>query len=93
MNQPIKVGMVGDYNPSLHYHDATEESMQHAAAALSISLAFEWIPTRSLEETPARPELRQFDAIWSAPGDYQSKKGVFKAIRFAREQGWPFIGT
>jgi CTP synthase (UTP-ammonia lyase) len=38
--------------------------------------------------------LRRFDALWCAPGSpYQSMDGALQGIRFAREEGWPFIGT
>ena len=38
--------------------------------------------------------LKPFDALWCAPGSpYKSMDGALRAIQFAREQGWPFIGT
>ena len=38
--------------------------------------------------------LRKFDALLCAPGGlYKSTIGTIKAIQFAREKGWPFIGT
>jgi CTP synthase (UTP-ammonia lyase) len=38
--------------------------------------------------------LQQFDALWCAPASpYKSMQGALQAIQFAREQGWPFIGT
>ena len=38
--------------------------------------------------------LKQFDALWCAPGSpYKSMDGALRGIQFARERGWPFIAT
>ena len=37
--------------------------------------------------------LRGCLAIWAGPGDYENPDEVIKAIRFCREQQWPFMGT
>jgi CTP synthase (UTP-ammonia lyase) len=94
MNQEIKVGIIGDYDPNSRYHIATDEALGHAAAALSFLLAPSWIPTQSLAKGSVATNLRPFDALWSAPGSpYKSMAGALQAIRFAREQGLPFMGT
>ncbi len=94
MNQEIRVAIIGDYNPHIHYHIATDEALVHAAAALSISLTSCWISTQSLEKETVGKTLKPFDALWCAPGSpYKSMDGALQAIRFAREQGWPFMGT
>jgi CTP synthase (UTP-ammonia lyase) len=51
MNQPVKVGVIGDYDPNLRYHIATDEALGHAATALSVSLTSSWIPTQSLAQS------------------------------------------
>lgn len=94
MDQEVKVGIIGDYDPRRRYHIATDEALDHAAAALSISLTSSWIPTRSLTKKPVGKTLEPFHALWCAPGSpYESMHGALKAIRFAREQGMPFMGT
>jgi len=94
MNQVIKVGIIGDYDPNRRYHIATNEALEHAATALSVSLASSWIPTQSLAKGSVATTLRPFHALWCAPGSpYQSMAGALQAIQFAREQRWPFIGT
>ncbi len=94
MNQPVKVGIIGDYDPNLHYHIATDEALGHAAAALSVPLTSSWIPTQSLAKGSVGTKLKQFHALWCAPGSpYKSMDGALRAIQFAREQGWPFMGT
>ncbi len=39
-------------------------------------------------------QLTQVDALWCSPGSpYLSLDGALNGIRFARERGWPIIGT
>jgi CTP synthase (UTP-ammonia lyase) len=94
MGQEVKVGIIGDYDPHLRYHIATDEALGHAATALSVSLTSSWIPTQSLAKGSVATTLKPFHALWCAPGSpYKSMDGVLQAIQFAREQGWPFMGT
>lgn len=93
MKQTVKVGVIGDFNVGYRSHVATNEAINHAADALGISVEVRWLPTASLEEQPASA-LELFDALWCSPGSpYQSMAGALQAIRFAREQDYPFIGT
>lgn len=94
MNQQVNVGIIGDYDPNLRYHIATDEALGHAATALSVSLTSSWIPTQSLTKGTVGTTLKPFHALWCAPGSpYKSMDGALRAIQFAREQGRPFIGT
>jgi CTP synthase (UTP-ammonia lyase) len=94
MDREVRVGIIGDYDPHLRYHIATDEALVHAAAALSVSLTSSWVPTRSLAKGTVETALKSFDALWCSPGSpYKSMEGALQAIRFAREKGWPFIGT
>ena len=94
MNQHLQVGVIGDYDPNLRFHIATNEALLHAAETLSVSVDTSWIPTESLASGLIGKTLEQFDALWCAPGSpYKSMDGALRAIQFAREQGWPFIGT
>ncbi|RPJ04496.1 MAG: hypothetical protein EHM36_10465 [Deltaproteobacteria bacterium] len=94
MNPQLRVGVIGDYDPNMRFHVATNEALKHAAAALSVSVESSWLPTPSLANEPVGTTLRPFDALWCSPGSpYKSMDGALQAIRFAREQGWPFVGT
>jgi CTP synthase (UTP-ammonia lyase) len=89
-----KVGIIGDYDAASQFHQATNAALQHAASALSITIDVVWLPTPSLVAERGEVTLQQFDALWCAPGSpYQSMDGALQAIRFARQQGRPFIGT
>jgi CTP synthase (UTP-ammonia lyase) len=52
---------------------------------------FEWLPT---EQIHADTPLGEFDGFWCVPASpYKSEDGALRAIRFAREQQRPFLGT
>lgn len=94
MNQRINVGIVGDFNPKSPYHLATNDALGHAADALSVGVNISWMPTESLDGADVATMLKSFDALWCAPGSpYVSMNGALNAIRFARENDVPFIGT
>lgn len=94
MNRTIRVGIIGDYESKSPYHRATHEALSHAARAMSLGLDYSWLPTPSLDEEGAERVLKQFDALWCSPGSpYRSMNGALRAIRFARENDWPFVGT
>ena len=94
MNAPLRVGIIGDFDPQLHYHLATNEALCHAATALAVQVDMTWLPTLSLDHIGCETTLQRFDALWCAPASpYKSMQGALRAIQFAREQGWPFIGT
>ena len=93
MTTPVRIGIIGDYNPDFRPHQATDAAIHHAANYLGLTAAVEWLPTPLLAHAPDA-QLRRFDALWCAPGSpYQSMAGALQSIRFAREQRWPFIGT
>jgi CTP synthase (UTP-ammonia lyase) len=94
MKEQLRVGIIGDYDPNLRFHRATNESLDHAAAALSVSVQPTWLPTQSLASDSVEATLAAYNAFWCSPGSpYKSMDGALRAIRFAREQRRPFIGT
>lgn len=94
MKNALRVGVIGDYNPASRYHAATDAALHHAADALSVSVETTWVPTPALNGEDLEGVLGQFDALWCAPGSpYASMEGALAGIRYAREQGRPFVGT
>jgi CTP synthase (UTP-ammonia lyase) len=92
--QPIRVGILGDFNPEYHSHLATNASLQHAAQALGQPVESEWVPTPSLLDTAAEKTLARFDALWISPGSpYQSMAGMLSGIQRARLGNRPLIAT
>ena len=94
MNRALRNVIIGDFDPSYPSHIATNEALNHAARAVSLSVDWSWLPTQSLDDEGSGTVLEQFDALWCAPGSpYKSMNGALRAIRFARERDWPFVGT
>ena len=94
MNDLLRVGIIGDFDPHLRYHLATNEALRHAAHTLSVRVDTAWLPTESLDNADCEATLKRFDALWCAPASpYKSMRGALKAIQWAREKDWPFIGT
>jgi CTP synthase (UTP-ammonia lyase) len=94
MSRSLQVGIIGDYDPGRASHVATDSALDHAAAALPVTLERSWLPTEVLAGEPGGVALRRCDALWCGPGGpYKSMTGALRAIRFAREGGRPFIGT
>ncbi len=92
--RPVRVGIVGDYNPKSRYHLATGEALRQAGQALDLAVEVAWLPTPLLDGAGCDSVLEQYDALWCAPGSpYESMQGALNAIQFARQQDWPFTGT
>jgi CTP synthase (UTP-ammonia lyase) len=90
----LRVGVIGDFNPQLRYHLATNEALSHAAHTLSLRVDTTWLPTESLDNADCEATLKRYDALWCAPASpYKSMHGALNAIQWAREKDWPFIGT
>lgn len=90
-----RIGIVGDHKPGYRGHVVTEESLGHAARALGMDLQPVWLSTVDLEtaSSPAAT-LEAFDGLFLTPGTpYASLTGALRAIRFARERGWPLLAT
>jgi len=95
VNQKLKVGIIGDYDPPIYSsHIHTNESLRHAGSSLSVPVDYSWLSTPSLTDRSREETLKRFDALWCAPGSpYKSMEGALLAIQFARENGWPFFAT
>ena len=94
MSDPVRIGILGDYDPKSPTLPAIEKSLQHAAAQLNLPVEGEWIATPSLLKPETQKKLESFDGIWAAPGSpYKSLDGMLLGIEFARRRDWPFLGT
>jgi CTP synthase (UTP-ammonia lyase) len=94
VSDAVRVGILGDFNPEFRSHHATNDSLQHAAAKLKLTVESQWIPTPSVAQPDGLKLLETFDGIWAAPGSpFKSMDGMLRGIQFARERDWPFLGT
>ena len=94
MIRPLRIGIIGDFNPDNRSHAATAAALNQAANSLTIDLKTEWLPTDALEKNAIESSLKTFDGFWGAPGSpYKSENGALRAIQHCRENEWPFLGT
>jgi len=93
MQGTAHIAIVGDFNPEYPTHHAINASLEHAAAGLGLRMDSKWVAT-GCAERDAGKILRNYDGLFIASGSpYRSMTGAFEAIRFARTQRWPLIGT
>jgi CTP synthase (UTP-ammonia lyase) len=94
MAEAIRIGVIGDFEPSYHSHFATNAALYDAAAALKTPLHLRWLPTPEFDRPGAERMLRGWDGLIVAPGSpYRSLTGMLRGIEFARTRNWPFVGT
>lgn len=94
VNQPVRIGVLGDFNPAFAGHVSIDASLQHASFTLRVPVETHWLPTASLAAPAAEEILAGYDALWASPGSpYASFDGMLRGIEFARRHDWPFVAT
>jgi CTP synthase (UTP-ammonia lyase) len=87
----LKIGLIGDFNETVTAHRAIPVALRLAGEALGRTVDFDWLATDAM---PDAQGLSSFDALWCVPGSpYRDMPAALRAIRFAREQRVPFLGT
>ncbi|CAI8707986.1 CTP synthase [Pseudomonas sp. IT-P294] len=87
----IRIALIGDYDPQITAHQAIPVALGMAAEQLNLDVQFEWMATDHLNTDAP---LEAFDGVWCVPGSpYRDMDSALRAIRFAREQRRPFLGT
>ncbi len=87
----IKIGLVGDYKDSVPARRAIPIALGLASESSGLPVEFDWVPTDALD---IEERLVELHGIWCIPaGPCRSMEGAMRAIRFAREQRRPFLGT
>ena len=91
MTTAIRIGLIGDYNDAVLAHQAIPRALALAGDTAPAAVHCEWVPTQEIRDTS---RVAGFDGLWCVPASpYRSMEGALQAIRFAREQGRPFLGT
>lgn len=89
--QRIRIAIVGDvhqgYDPRIHI----SEALSHSSSVLGLEVETHLIPSESL--TQGVSFLSEFHGLWAAPGKYDRHDLGLEAIKYARIQQLPFIGT
>lgn len=87
----VRIGLVGDYQATVPAHQAIPLALRLSAQAAGLTVDFEWIPT---EEISSAARVSRYDGLWCTPASpYLSMPGALTAIRHARENAIPFLGT
>ncbi|WP_373202681.1 CTP synthase C-terminal region-related (seleno)protein [Citrobacter amalonaticus] len=87
----LRIALVGDYNAGITAHQAIPLAIDDAAAVLELLADYDWL---SSTEITSAEDLVGYDAIWVVPGSpYKNTEGALTAIRYARENSIPFLGT
>jgi CTP synthase (UTP-ammonia lyase) len=90
-NRVIRIALIGDHDPQVTAHQAIPVALGMAAKHSGRNVQGQWLATDSLH---ANTPLAGFDGFWCVPASpYRSMNGALRAIRFAREQRRPFLGT
>jgi CTP synthase (UTP-ammonia lyase) len=89
-NFTARIALVGDRSANVRAHARIPTIVDALLSREGVALDPYWIATPEAEEC----DLGGFDAIWLAPGSpYASAEGAIAAVRTAREQRIPFLGT
>ena len=87
----MNIGLIGDYDDGVLAHQAIARAIAIAAEKAHLTVGFEWVPT---EQIAGVDRVSRFDGLWCVPASpYRSMEGALRAIRFAREERRPFLGT
>ena len=89
----VTIGIVGKYVDLPDAYLSVAEALRHGAAANDLTLDLRWIPSDELTGMLSLSYLEDLDGI-VVPGGFGSRgvEGKVAAIRYAREQGIPFLG-
>lgn len=89
MKPMARIALVGDRSDAVRSHTRVPGLLEALHAREGLDLDAYWISTED-----AVHGVEGFDAVWVLPGSpYRSEAGALAAIRSARENGIPFLGT
>jgi CTP synthase (UTP-ammonia lyase) len=87
----IRIGLIGDYNAAVTAHQAIPKAIALAGKRLGAGVGFDWVPTDEIGDVG---RIERYSGLWCVPASpYRSMDGALRAIRFAREERRPFLGT
>ena len=87
----LRIALVGDYNADVIAHQAIPLAIDDAAAVLDLAVEYVWLAT---EDIKSADDLADYHALWLVPASpYRNMEGALTAVRYARENSLPFLGT
>lgn len=92
-SKSVRIGLIGKYIGLPDAYLSVVEALKHACFAQGTRLDIDWIASDTLEMTDLEQALGHLDGIL-VPGGFGVRgiEGKVEAVRFAREQGIPFLG-
>lgn len=85
-----KIALLGEYAPASQTHILTNAAIQHSCSLLSVNIEGDWVSTENISDSL----FDIYSGIWVAPGSpYKNMDKTLWAIRYARENGVPCLGT
>lgn len=88
--RPARLALVGDRSPLVQAHARMPDILHALDTDGSSALDAYWIDTVDVADT----DFAGFDGVWLLPGSpYVDVNGALEAVRFARVQDIPFLGT
>lgn len=89
MTPAARIALIADRSEHVRSHARVPALLEALRTRDGLNLDAYWIPTEE-----AADGVEGFDAVWVLPGSpYRSEAGALAAIRTAREQHIPFLGT
>ena len=91
--ETVTVGLVGKYVDLPDAYLSVVEALRHGGLANDVKVDLRWIPAEDMTGLYAASHMEDLDGIL-IPGGFGPRgiEGKIEAIRFAREQGIPFLG-
>lgn len=90
----VKIALVGKYAGLTDSYVSMNEALRHGGAACKTKVCISYIEAEKFEQNPKELEiLKNFDGIFVPYGfGPRGTEGKIMAIRYARENGMPFLG-
>jgi len=89
-SDPICIVILGEHAPGFEPHHQTDAALAHSAETLGLRMEARWVSTADI----SRDAVAESDALLVAPGSpYKDMAKALEAIRTAREEGIPCLGT
>lgn len=84
------IAILGEYLPTFEPHICTDSAIAHVNTVLGLDVAAKWVSTGDIDLSL----FERHSGIWIAPGSpYKNMAKTLTAIRHARENGVPCLGT
>jgi CTP synthase (UTP-ammonia lyase) len=88
-----RIGLIGDFSPDVPAHRAIPKAIALAGQAIGCAVEPIWLATNKILPDDSQ-QFCGFNGLWCVPASpYASMDGALWAIRFARENRIPFLGT